>query len=75
MNEISVNIPLASARAALDALTKMPWEFAHQHIVIIEQRHNAAVEAANAANAAKQAATAPQEPDAPEAPNGEADRT
>lgn len=56
MNEISVNIPIATARAAIEALTKMPWDFAHQHIVMLEQRHNSAVEAANAANAAKQAA-------------------
>lgn len=62
MNEITVNIPVATARAALEALTKMPWEFAHQHIVLLEQRHNAAVEAANMANAAKQAAAAPEAP-------------
>ena len=58
MNEISVNIPLATAQAAIHALMKMPFEFAYQHIMLLEQRQQAAVDAANMAHAAKQAADA-----------------
>lgn len=74
MNEITVNVPVETVRAAVQALAKMPFEFAFQHIQILEQRHNAAIEAFNAANAAKQAAAAAPQADTPktESEGGEA---
>lgn len=56
MNEISVNVPLDTVNAALQALAKMPYEFAVRHVQVLEQRGNAAIQAANAALAVKAAA-------------------
>lgn len=63
MNNITVSVPLETVNAALQALTKMPFEFAFRHIQLLEQLGNAAINAANAANAQPQApapAPAPQ---------------
>lgn len=56
MNEITVNVPLETVNACLQALAKMPYEFSASHIALLQERGQLAVNAANAANAAKQAA-------------------
>jgi hypothetical protein len=58
MNEINVTIPLETVNAAIQALAKMPYEFSANHIALLQQRGNEAINAMNAANAAKQAAEA-----------------
>ena len=41
--EVTVTLPVETLNACLAALVKMPYEFAHQHITLIQQRGAAAL--------------------------------
>lgn len=41
--EVTITLPVETLNACLAALVKMPYEFAHQHITLIQQRGAAAL--------------------------------
>lgn len=62
MHPLNINIPLDTVNAAIQALFKMPYEFAAPHIQLLQARAQEAVQAYEAAQQA--AAEAKSEPQA-----------